>query len=241
MTGESRRTPITVANDSPLRELVRHGSCVTFRSPDRSTGNVWGRTSRTSGKMFDGHVERVVDVDSVESLTEELVEKSGFEDRDEWVEAIEELHGTVEGSVYRLTIDEWTVDEPEALLDGDAGEATDAGDAAAPIVTDGGDVVEVQVNVTDTETGSTWTGYQTSEVIVDGDVEAFTAYAPNMLPDDVTLEQWGRATGTEVVNELRPGVPMDLSVTQRTDSNYAADDPNDTRGDGENTDGGGSS
>lgn len=115
-----RRTGISVSEPDVRRHLFEQGHVYTFRSgPDRTVGLVWGRVRRGGSKIFDGWLEHVERVSSPSDFETEWAAESGFGGRSGWIAAVDRQHGTAEGSVYRLEVDEWTVDDPTEVVVGD--------------------------------------------------------------------------------------------------------------------------
>ena len=112
-----RRTGISVSERDVRRHLLETGRVYTFRAgPDRTVGLVWGRVQRGRSKIFDGWLEHISSVERPSDFRPEWAAESGFGSVPTWMGAIDRQHGTAEGSVYCLEVDEWTVDDPETVL-----------------------------------------------------------------------------------------------------------------------------
>lgn len=110
--------PIVFSNETARRQLQQNGEVVTFRPSDRTVGDTWWRKSRTGEKVGDCTVEKIGPANPRLpcSRMEENARLSGFRSVSDWVETIEDLHGTVprHGYLYRVRIDEtWAECEAE--------------------------------------------------------------------------------------------------------------------------------
>lgn len=96
--------PIIFAHPTARSQLLHEGEVVTFRSTERTTGETWWRKSRTGEKMGDVIVKQVEtggDVEYTNLLAH--ADQSGFGSAEQWLDAIEEVHGTreLDGHLYR--------------------------------------------------------------------------------------------------------------------------------------------
>ena len=98
--------PVIFANETARGQLEEHGVVITFRTRERTTGNTWWRESRTGPKRGDVLIFKEEDVDprNPRSPLEHWVGLSGFDSVEQWLAAIEELHGEVPegGYLYRV-------------------------------------------------------------------------------------------------------------------------------------------
>jgi len=100
--------PVILSVDAAREHLEEHGEVFSFRTRGRTTGESWYRASRTGEKCGDCRIELEVRVHAdnpTEWYLEAYVGSSGFDNIEEWVGAIRNLHGTVpdEGYIYRIT------------------------------------------------------------------------------------------------------------------------------------------
>lgn len=98
--------PIIFGHPGARGQLLDEGEVFTFRTSDRTTGETWARASRTGEKIMDVTVEHVcaIPAPTASDLNDEWAWKSGFGTRQDWWDAIEEVHGKPQsGHVYRVT------------------------------------------------------------------------------------------------------------------------------------------
>lgn len=106
MTHSTTVGPIIFANSTARNQLQDHGTVVTFRASDRTTGDTWWRKSRLGTKEGDVTVKQIAVVNpSVDKELEPYVSLSGFGSVQEWQQTIRELHGSIpcKGRLYRVT------------------------------------------------------------------------------------------------------------------------------------------
>ena len=98
--------PIIFADPTARSQLLDHGEVVTFRRSERTTGDTWWRETRTGPKQGDVHVEHVAELAPTKDALEEYRTKSGFETVEDWIDAIDELNGSIpeSGHLYRATL-----------------------------------------------------------------------------------------------------------------------------------------
>lgn len=110
MSATNRVGPIVFSNETARRQLQQHGEVVTFRPDDRTVGETWWRESRTGEKMGECTVERIAPVAPRIPCSEmdDHAHLSGFGTVRDWVDAIEDLHGSVpeNGYLYLVEIEE---------------------------------------------------------------------------------------------------------------------------------------
>lgn len=94
--------PIIFGHPIARSHLETHGEVYSFRASDRTTGETWWRETRTGPKRGDVTVEQVARVRSPSDL-EPYADRSGFGSVEAWVEAIEDVHGELDGYVYHVT------------------------------------------------------------------------------------------------------------------------------------------
>jgi len=102
--------PVILSVEKAREHLAEHGVVFSFRTRDRTTGETWYRASRTGEKCGDCRIESEVRVHADNPIgwyLEAYVGSSGFDNTEEWVDAIRDLHGEVpdEGYIYRITTD----------------------------------------------------------------------------------------------------------------------------------------
>ena len=86
--------PIVFSNETARSQLVEHGSVISFRASDRTTGKTWWRESRTGPKKGDVWVTKLRPVDASNPEWFEIcAEMSGFESAAAWRDAISDIHG----------------------------------------------------------------------------------------------------------------------------------------------------
>ena len=108
MSVSNRVGPVIFSNRKARDHLERHGSVVTFRTSDRTTGETHVRYERTGTKQHDCFIMKLADVAGIEleENLEHYYSQAGFSSADEWKDAIRELHGEVpdEGYLYRVDL-----------------------------------------------------------------------------------------------------------------------------------------
>lgn len=109
------RTPIQVGVPAVVRHLRVEGFVYTFRRTQRTTGDVWLRPGRTEPKIAEGVLVRIGRATEIPDLRLDWAQCSGFASRTEWVKAIRDVHGGIDGYVYLLGVTEWTVGDGEAV------------------------------------------------------------------------------------------------------------------------------
>lgn len=96
--------PIILSRPEPRRQLRLVGVLFTFRQRDRTTGQTWWRESRTGRKRGDVRVSKVEGpIEPTRANLAPYAGHSGFDSVDEWLDAIEEIHGDGPGFLYRVT------------------------------------------------------------------------------------------------------------------------------------------
>lgn len=109
MTDSQHVGPIIFADETARTQLLEHGDVVTFRASQRTTGDTWWRTSRTGPKEGDCHVAELGPANPAVPCDrmEQHAHLSGFDSLEAWVDAIDDLNGSVsEGWLYRVTVEE---------------------------------------------------------------------------------------------------------------------------------------
>lgn len=101
---ESKRVgPVIMSNETAREQLESESVVLSFRSSDRTTGETHYRYERTGSKQGDVLIERATD--EIEPTVSELRrynKLSGFDSPEDWIDAIEELHGDSSGYIYRI-------------------------------------------------------------------------------------------------------------------------------------------
>lgn len=125
MSRSQRVGPIIFSHESARERLLRYGSVITFRSEERTTGETHARWNRTATEEHEGtttvpvHVaERdTVSIDDAGIGLAPYHRTAGFHSPDEWLTAIEDLHGSVErGYLYQATLLDPEVALPEEAV-----------------------------------------------------------------------------------------------------------------------------
>lgn len=98
--------PISFSDYRARSHLLTLGFVYTFRSADRTTGETWANWERGGEGKLDVDVSREERVVSQEALTP-YAQHSGFWKADVWADRIEDLHGDLDGAVYRVDLLRW--------------------------------------------------------------------------------------------------------------------------------------
>lgn len=103
----NRVGPVIMGHTVARAALESMGTCMSFRTSDRTTGATHYRYERTGRKQGDVTISKVSD--QILPTDPELAAYrplSGFRTVDEWQEAIQDVHGDLEtpGYVYRIEL-----------------------------------------------------------------------------------------------------------------------------------------
>ena len=101
---------VTFSDYRARSHLLLFGFVHTFRSADRTTGETWARWERGGYGKLDVDISRVVPEVSSEDDLDPYAPTSGFDSSSAWSSRIEELHGDLDGAVYRVDLLDWRVD-----------------------------------------------------------------------------------------------------------------------------------
>lgn len=107
---DNRVGPVIFSNARARERLEDHGSVVTFRTSDRTTGDTHVRYNRTGAKQYDCTIRKLTRVNEGQ-LFQRLAEyhqQAGFDSAEDWLDAIQDLHGHVpdKGYLYRVVLPE---------------------------------------------------------------------------------------------------------------------------------------
>lgn len=96
--------PVIMGHPIARSCLESAGVVFSFRTSNRTTGNTHYRYKRTGKKQGDVTISQVSSqIKPTAANLEPYSHLSGFSNVDEWIEAIEEVHGDVEsGYVYQI-------------------------------------------------------------------------------------------------------------------------------------------
>lgn len=100
----SHTGPVIFSDETARNQLTTHGTVVTFRTDNRTTGRTWWRKTRTGEKQGECHVTLIARIDpSYTGSLEPFCELSGFNSVAEWQDAIKDLNGDLtSGYLYAV-------------------------------------------------------------------------------------------------------------------------------------------
>lgn len=105
---QSNRVGLVIMGHPVARSCLESAGIVfSFRTSDRTTGNTHYRYKRTGKKQGDVTIQQVTErIESTAENLEPYRHLSGFSTVEEWQEAIEDVHGSIEesGFVYRIKV-----------------------------------------------------------------------------------------------------------------------------------------
>jgi len=98
--------PVIMGHPVARKQLEDNGMVYSFRTSDRTTGETHYRYERTGKGQGKVNIAKASDeIQPRESFLLRFVQASGFDSVEEWIEAIEQVHGGTDGGyVYRIEL-----------------------------------------------------------------------------------------------------------------------------------------
>lgn len=103
---------IIFGEGKPRRQLLEVGAVTTFRTGERKrtrrdrAQETWATDNRGGSKLTDVHVAHLTSATAAPQALQPWVHLSGFESVEEWLDAIEAVHGdrSPTGHIYLVTL-----------------------------------------------------------------------------------------------------------------------------------------
>lgn len=88
---------ISFSHEVPWRQIVENGEVVTFRKRRRKNPNcqTWCNRGRGQTKEFDVKIREVGEIEPTAESLAQYVDRSGFANTERWIDAIQQLNGSV--------------------------------------------------------------------------------------------------------------------------------------------------